>query len=67
MYVLEKKKKMTSMIGKYVTEKKPLNNPSTLSLDHPYLPVFLSQVFLLPEMYLVLTYEAAICLYYITE
>lgn len=55
------------MIGKYVTEKTPLNNPSTLSLDHLYLPVFLSQVFLLPEMYPVSTYEAAVCLYYITE
>ena len=58
---------MTSMIGKYVTEKKLLNNPSTLSLDHLYRPVFLSQVFLLPEMYPVLTYEAAVCLSYVTE
>lgn len=55
------------MIGKYVTEKKLLNNPSTLSLDHLYRPVFLSQVFLLPEMYPVLTYEAAVCLSYVTE
>lgn len=55
------------MIGKYATEKTPLNNPPTRSLDHLYLPVFLSQVFLLPEMHPVSTYEAAVCLYYITE